>query len=610
MWNSIKERFRQSTLRAKLILAFACIIVIPFVIIGGTLSWLYMDSNQSMIVDAAVENNKQIIRNIETSLHPILRLSMYPVQDKTLLQMMHKDYTALPYPLYERELDYDTAGAIVKNNMLLYSDLIDSIVIYQTKNRIIIGRSNDDYMNHHYLENGFSDELFFKAIINKNGEYMAVGVHPDKLMSPNAKPIVSIGRAIVDPYSREVLGLILLNISVDKLKTLWGDIPFTEHTSFYLVDDYHRIIYSKNKNEIGQPAADVIGDNYVQVSEDQPETRQNRDHFMIVSTSGVTNWKAVTIIPKNELFSFVNTIVRTITISLLVLLGLSILTSIYIATSITRPLLNLHKKMKLVAQGNLDVTIDIQQGEVGKISITIDNMLQEIRRLIAKIYREEQDKRKLELLALQSQIKPHFMYNTLNAIKWMAKIQGASGIEEALTAFSSVIRFTAKAEDDFVTVAEEAAFIRDYTKILEFRYFNKFDVDFDFDSQVASCYTLKFLLQPLIENAVFHGFDGIAYKGHLSVRIHQEAGSLIMTVSDNGRGMEQTTQELASIGHSANELNSIGVKNIRKRIKLHFGDSYGLDITSKPGDGTVATVVVPIIRNREEVNTNENRHRG
>jgi len=114
----------------------------------------------------------------------------------------------------------------------------------------------------------------------------------------------------------------------------------------------------------------------------------------------------------------------------------------------------------------------------------------------------------------------------------------------------------------------------------------------------------------LIENAVFHGFDGIAYKGHLSVRIHQEAGSLIMTVSDNGRGMEQTTQELASIGHSANELNSIGVKNIRKRIKLHFGDSCGLDITSKPGDGTVATVVVPIIRNREEVNTNENRHRG
>ncbi|WP_245773058.1 sensor histidine kinase [Paenibacillus catalpae] len=241
---------------------------------------------------------------------------------------------------------------------------------------------------------------------------------------------------------------------------------------------------------------------------------------MIVPTSDITNWKAVTIIPKNERFVFVNTIVRSITISLLVLLGLSILTSIYIATSITRPPLNLHKKMKLVAQGNLDVTINIEHGEVGKIGNTIDYMLQEIRRLIEKIYRDEEDKRQLELMALQSHIKPHFMYNTLNAINWMAKIQGASGIEEVLTAFSSVIRFTTKAEDDFVTVAEEVAFIRDYTKILEFRYFNKSDVAFHYDPQVASCYTLKFLLQPLIENSVFHGFDGIAYKGQLTVGIH------------------------------------------------------------------------------------------
>ncbi|WP_245773057.1 cache domain-containing protein [Paenibacillus catalpae] len=100
---------------------------------------------------------------------------------------------------------------------------------------------------------------------------MSIGVHPDKLMSPNSRPVVSVGRAIVDPYSREVLGFILLNISVEKLKTLWGEIPFTEHTSFYLVDDYHRIIYSKNKKEIGQPAADIIGENYVQVSEEQLE---------------------------------------------------------------------------------------------------------------------------------------------------------------------------------------------------------------------------------------------------------------------------------------------------------------------------------------------------
>lgn len=598
----LKESFAQLTLRNKLILTFACFIVIPFIIIGGTLSWLYVESNRNMILDAAVESNKQIVRNIDTSLNPILRLSMYPVQDKAILQMMHKDYTASPYPLYERSQDYDTAGGIIKNSIMLYSDLIDSVVIYQSKNRMVIGRSNDDYMNHAYLETEFQHEPYVRKIIENKGLFVPIGVHPEKLMSYDNTPVVSIGRAIVDPYSKENLGFILLNISVDKLKTLWSDIRFTTHTGFYLIDENRRIIYSKNKREIGEWAADVIGNDFVHMDGEQNGLLENNNEYLIASTSRISNWMAVTIIPKNELFAFVNTIVRTIAISLLVLLGLSMLSSIYIATGITKPLLNLQRKMKLVSQGNLDVTIDIQQGEVGKISVTIDNMLKEIRRLIQQIYQDEQEKRNLEALALQSQIKPHFIYNTLNVIKWMAKIQGASGIEEALTAFTSVIKFTAKTESDYVTISDEVVFIKSYTKILEFRYFNKFEVSFNIDPAVMDYKTLKFLLQPLIENAVFHGFDEIPYKGELMVSIFEDSGSLNMIVADNGRGFnaERRKDEPSKTG---DQLNEIGVKNIRKRIKLHFGEDYGLWITSEEGSGTVAKIVVPVINNNHEGET-------
>lgn len=578
----IQERLRQSTLREKLILAFSAFIIIPFVTIGGTLSWLYVDSNRSMILDTALENNRQIIRNIDTSLGPLLRLSMYPVQNQTLLLMMHKDYDAAIYPLYERQQDYDTAGDIVKNSIRLYSDLLDSVVIYQSGGGIVLGRSNDDYMNHNYLEQEFYREPFVQSVIAKNGQHVLIGVHPDRLMSYDRKPVVSVGRAIVDPYTKEALGLILLNIGVDQLRSLWSDIRFTENTRFYLVDENDRIIYSPNSDEIGHSAAERLGDDFVVIKGETPEATQNAEEYFISFGSEISGWKAITIIPKNELFGFVDTIVRTITISLLVLLTLSIGASVYIATGITRPLLHLQKKMKLVSQGHLDVTIDIHQGEVGKIGITIDHMLGEIRRLIRKIYDDEEEKRQLELLALQSQIHPHFMYNTLNAIKWMAKIQGASGIEDALTAFSAVIRFTAKTERDFVTVEEEVSFIRSYTKILQFRYFNKFDVELDVEPDVMACSTLKFLLQPLIENAVFHGFDGNTHMGRLAVRIFAKEGCLHMLVEDNGKGLEPGQED--GIAQTAGEqLNGIGVSNIRKRIGLHFGGEYGLNITSRPG---------------------------
>jgi two-component system sensor histidine kinase YesM len=360
------------------------------------------------------------------------------------------------------------------------------------------------------------------------------------------------------------------------------------------------VIYGKDASEIGKPAAAILGQDFQYVSGAGEELNQNRGDYLITSTSRVSGWKAVTVIPKNELFGFVYTIVRTIAISLFILLGLSIITAIIIATGITKPLLNLQKKMKLVSQGDLNVSIDIQHGEVGKISVTIDRMLTDIRSLIQTIYHDEEEKRQLEILALQSQIKPHFMYNTLNAIKWMAKIQGASGIEEALTAFSAVIRFTAKTQSDYVTVREEVEFIKNYTKILDIRYLNKFDVSFDIDPGVWEYLTLKFLLQPLVENAIFHGFDEISYKGMLEVRVYEEAGNIVMTVTDNGRGMSPQEQEGLEHNKASDQLNSIGINNIRKRINLHFGQGYGLTITSEVNTGTTAKIVVPVINQAEK----------
>ena len=200
---------------------------------------------------------------------------------------------------------------------------------------------------------------------------------------------------------------------------------------FYLIDETDHIVHSVHPEEIGLAASEVLGSDFQYNADGQVNTQINRDTYMISSSSSMANWKAVTVIPKKDLFSIVYLMVAILIGALILLLVLSILISARIATTIMKPLAVLNSKMKLVSQGQLDVSFDTKQhGEIGVISHTVDQMLHEIRDLIERIYVEEEEKRNLEMNALQSQIRPHFIYNTLNVIKWMAKIQGQRALKK------------------------------------------------------------------------------------------------------------------------------------------------------------------------------------
>ncbi|MCM2534361.1 cache domain-containing protein [Neobacillus pocheonensis] len=205
-------------------------------------------------------------------------------------------------------------------------------------------------MDHPYFENDFSKEPYIKKIIEKGGSYVTVGVHPEKLFSYRDDPVVSIGRSIVNPYTKDQLGLILINIGNDKLKTLWDDIHFTKHTKFYLLDDQKNIIYSQNEKEIGKKASAILGKNFNYINGHREETKENKDSYLISATSNLSKWKAVTIIPKNELFHDLSFIIKMVIITMIVLLLLSIFLSFNIATTITKPLSILEGKMGQVSK--------------------------------------------------------------------------------------------------------------------------------------------------------------------------------------------------------------------------------------------------------------------
>lgn len=201
----------------------------------------------------------------------------------------------------------------------------------------------------------------------------------------------------------------------------------------------------------------------------------------------------------------------------------------------------------------------------------------------------------MEMLALQSQINPHFMYNTLNSIRWLSELQGADKVTQMIDALVKVLNYVAEDTSEFVDVGREVEFIRNYIKILNFRYFERFSFIFDIREETMQYEIPRFILQPLVENAVLHGFDNNDICATVKIDIHLEEGNLFLCVTDDGKGLsrEKIDEILNSERKSEKRLNKIGIYNVNQRIKLTYGQEYAIRIDSKEGCFTKVTVRIP-----------------
>jgi len=600
-------KLRNLTLKSKLIFSFIGFIVVPLIILGYFSIKLYSSEMQNTVIKSAIQSNEQVIRNLDTFLGMLTKLSEYPVKDNTkydnkddtvkyydIKTIMAKDYSTSASPEYDRYKDFDIMKYLLNNNIKTISDMIDSVYIYRAGTFDIVGRIPTDSLVMSYNP---SKEAWVEKIMKAEGGHVIIGVHKDYQQKGGTNYVVSVGRSIIS--KGRSLGFIIINVNINDLEKLWLDSNITENTRFYLVDENDNVVFSRDKLQNSKNINEVLGiKTDFQKASYKPYNFMGDSHYILSSKSKLSNWKVVTVVPEKELFSYLN---KMFYITVLIATSISILSviiAIMIATSVTKPLYKLNRKMKLIGKGNFDIEIDKYTGEVGEISTTVQIMIEEIKRLINKIYCEEEEKRISEMVALQAQINPHFLYNTLNIIKWMANMQGASSIENALNSLSAIFAFTARIKGDFISIGEEVKFIKDYIAILNLRYYNTFSVSYEIDEEVLKYKTLKFVLQPVIENAIFHGIEGLERKGIVKLSIYFENEKVYFIVKDNGKGI--SSEKLSTIFEedseiTRNKLNSIGIPNIQKRIKLHFGEDYGVDIKSIDEEGTIVSIVIPAI---------------
>lgn len=273
----------------------------------------------------------------------------------------------------------------------------------------------------------------------------------------------------------------------------------------------------------------------------------------------------------------------------------------FVVRHLMKPMEELRSSMQQVSGGNLKVRAPVYQNdEIGQLSQGFNSMIAQIEGLIEELVTEKMLKKEAEIEALQYQITPHFMYNTLNSIKYEAILQGSPNTAELLEAFIELLQLSASDRGAFITVKQEMHMVQNYVKLQQFRYADCFQVTFDMQPKAETCYVPRLLIQPLVENAILHGIDHRKRDNQIAISVLCDNGALAIKVEDHGEGM--TSEEIQKLldGQRKSKFSGIGVSNIRERLRLYYGGKAELRFYSEKGNGTTAVILLPISYDAEE----------
>ncbi len=429
------------------------------------------------------------------------------------------------------------------------------------------------------LLRGETDLLVLPTTFNPEGK--GVLIYTYQMAFPMA-PVYAVGE-------RELRGLVLFEIGELTLFSSFrgfqqGDVVMN------IIDGEGRILSAKNKSNIGS-AYDYSPAFLKDVESLGQVTSRIRDgYFYLYERIPGTEWLLVQRMPAATAFQTLNWLLYAILLIIAVFSVFMLTAFVYSARRTLRPVMHIKDKMQQVMEGDLSVRIETERDdEFGHIEGAFNGMVEQISLLIGKVKQEEQEKRLAELDFLQAQINPHFIYNTLTSIRFMLEMGKADEAGEMVFYFSKLLRETLSRSDEFVTLGEELDTLESYVSIQILRYKDAFSVEYDVDACVLTTSIPALLLQPVVENAIFHAGGPKAVLIRITAALRE--GQLIIRVADNGVGM--SSEERRMLLQKDLPINRVGLRNVQERIRLNYGVQYGLTLSETPGGGTTVTFVLP-----------------
>ncbi|NLW59049.1 MAG: sensor histidine kinase [Firmicutes bacterium] len=578
------QTFRIKSLRTKFIISFTGLILIPLLLLAFLSYYTYLEILQQNVRTYTETVINRVERNLQIYLSDLERIldlrNDYYILQFLKLSMIddiegNQKYT---YRLWEN-----------LNNIKKYKTDLRDVAIITLKGVKIgcYGLTNVD----------LSQNELFQILANRTAQdnTMAIyGPHDDWL----GGKVFSVGCAIYGDYDN-FLGIMLIDVELDLLARICRDIRLGKTGYVTLVDQNGQIIFHPQPELIGKSVGLLLGNPVGESWRSGYYTYGNR--VIMGKTLPMTQWSIIGISDRTELIAEMTTVAR---ISFALIAGsiiAVILVALLLSGVLTKPLKELQSSMQAAAE-NLNTVVPVRTyDEIGQLGQAFNQMLSQIRQLMRQSVQEQKKLRQIEMRALQEQIKPHFIYNTLEVIIGLLETNQNEDVIKMVEALGAFFRISLSQGRELIRIKEEVDHVRNYLYIQKLRHGEKYDYRFEVEDGITHYKTLKLLLQPLVENAIYHGVRSTeSNDGLIVIKGYRAEETICFEVVDNGRGMpaemvETINRSLRGECAEEQERYGFGLRNVHERIVLAFGQEYGLWLTSTLNQGTKAVLRLPLI---------------
>lgn len=571
--------------------SFTLVSVVGMMFVGIFLYQSYGKAAEEIIIN----DSQKVINQVEINLSSYLR-NMMRISDAMYYNVI-------------KNIDLDESS-INQDLNLLYEVNKDNLVSLScfTKDGELIGSAPVANMK---KNTDIKTQNWFTSAANQMENLHFSELHVQNIFESSSNRyywVVSLSRGVELTSSGKMSeGILLVDMNFSGIRQLFTKVNNSDIGYVYLINSDGKIIYHPRQNLI---FSNMIQENNLVASQYDDgvyrETFQGENRMVAVKTVGYAGWKVVSVTPMADFYEDFN---RTRVIAVIII-TLSILVMIFanrfVAVRVVQPLKRLEDSLKGIG---VDKEPQIYIGgsqEIQHLGVTIRSMVEQLRKLTDDIVREQEEKRKSELDALQSQINPHFLYNTLDSIMWMVEAEKYEDAIAMVQSLGRLFRISLSKGKNIITIGDELQHAKSYLDIQKYRYKNKFTSYFDIEEGIEKYKTIKLIIQPLIENAIYYGMEYMDGDGEIYIRAYTRGEDLFIEVEDNGLGMpeEQVENLLTDDTRSRSKGSGIGIRNVHQRIQLYFGMEYGLEISSEPDEGTKVRIHLP---KTEEVETEKNK---
>lgn len=442
---------------------------------------------------------------------------------------------------------------------------------------------------------------YYRQLFEAPDYDFSLGLKDEPFLSQHPK-MLPIIRPVYHPYRNTAIGFVYAEISAALITDVVSEYIDTEGTAVYFTagtDTYsitpEGIFPTKDLENLQEFSPDVLLTQNISVFS-PPEGKGLLYVTMSLNTPELSLTLPVTDNTPRDFSGYF----KVLGPILILVIAAGIFLIITLSRLVTRPVHMLRKRLLTIAGGDFSLDASLEwDNEFGDIGRSVNQLAVDIQNLIEEKIAYEKQQKDYEYQVLQSQINPHFLYNTLNSIKWMASIQRAEGIAEMATALSHLLKNISKGTSTLVTIQEEITLLEDYFIIQKYRYGGNIELEYDIqDNSLLKNQTLRFTLQPIVENAIFHGIEPKGQNGKITICIRQMPGDTVgIDITDNGVGMtkEQIQAVLSNDSQKGSQFfRQLGISSVHKQIQYTFGEEYGLTINSEPGIYTTMSVLLPL----------------